>query len=420
MRSVPSFILYALLLFPVVVSGCKTESATSTHDHAELGETKVEEEFERGPHGGRLLTSGPLSLEVTIFEKNEPPKFHVYAFKEETPLNPASVVLHLTLTRIGHQVDTISFVPDQDYLKSAQIIYEPHSFESHIRAEFEGKTYEWDYSSYEGRTTLTPEVVTSQGIVVEEAESKLIEELLEVRGEIRAVSRGISHLSPRFSGILLEAKHHTGDFVKEGEILALIESNESLRPFQLRAPISGVIMEEHAVAGESIASSDTIYVIADLTQVWGDFRVYPNDLEKVKRGQKITVRVEGVSLPLHSSISYIAPYADERTRAVVVRAVISNTDGLLRPGLFAGATIIVDEKPVSVAVKKTALQTFRDWNVVFRNVGDTFEIAPVTLGRSDAIWVEIKEGLLPGMRYVSDNSFLLKADILKSGATHDH
>jgi cobalt-zinc-cadmium efflux system membrane fusion protein len=73
-----------------------------------------------------------------------------------------------------------------------------------------------------------------------------------------------------------------------------------------------------------------------------------------------------------------------------------------------------------VAVKASALQTFRDWDVVFLRMGDLFEAVPVEIGRRDLEWVEILSGLPLGAAYAGDNSFIIKADVMKSGATHDH
>jgi membrane fusion protein, heavy metal efflux system len=94
--------------------------------------------------------------------------------------------------------------------------------------------------------------------------------------------------------------------------------------------------------------------------------------------------------------------------------------GIWRPGLFTQGAIQLGEHLAAVAVPAAALQTFRDWTVVFLNEGTAYEVLPVTTGRRDGELVEITAGLEPGLRYVTGNSFLLKADILKSGASHDH
>jgi cobalt-zinc-cadmium efflux system membrane fusion protein len=75
---------------------------------------------------------------------------------------------------------------------------------------------------------------------------------------------------------------------------------------------------------------------------------------------------------------------------------------------------------VALAVRTEALQTFRDFSVVFAQVGETYEVRMLELGRRDARHAEVLGGLKPGTRYVTANSFLVKADIEKSGASHDH
>jgi cobalt-zinc-cadmium efflux system membrane fusion protein len=84
------------------------------------------------------------------------------------------------------------------------------------------------------------------------------------------------------------------------------------------------------------------------------------------------------------------------------------------------ATIVVDEAEVPLSVAATALQTYRDWDVVFLNDGSVFQAMPVELGRHDQNRVEITAGLTAGQRYAAENSFIVKADVGKSGASHDH
>ena len=78
------------------------------------------------------------------------------------------------------------------------------------------------------------------------------------------------------------------------------------------------------------------------------------------------------------------------------------------------------EADVPVAVPLDAIQTYRDWKVVFGRYGEFFEVRPVELGRSDGKWVEVVKGLAPGTQYAAANSFVLKADLGKAGASHDH
>ncbi len=80
----------------------------------------------------------------------------------------------------------------------------------------------------------------------------------------------------------------------------------------------------------------------------------------------------------------------------------------------------IAEHAVPLAVRLSAIQRFRDFQVVFAKFEDSYEVRMLTLGRRDQEWVEVLEGLKPATEYVSENSYLIKADIEKSGASHDH
>lgn len=92
----------------------------------------------------------------------------------------------------------------------------------------------------------------------------------------------------------------------------------------------------------------------------------------------------------------------------------------MAPGDLVQGQIDVEKIEVPLAVDNRGLQSFRNWTVVFIKVGDTYEIRPLKLGLSDGRYTEILIGLNPGDNYVVENSYLIKADIEKSGASHDH
>jgi cobalt-zinc-cadmium efflux system membrane fusion protein len=84
------------------------------------------------------------------------------------------------------------------------------------------------------------------------------------------------------------------------------------------------------------------------------------------------------------------------------------------------ATVQLPPHDAALAVKNAGLQAFRDFTVVFAQVGDTYEVRMLELGRTDGTFSEVLGGLDAGERYVAANSFLIKADAMKSGASHDH
>ena len=217
-----------------------------------------------------------------------------------------------------------------------------------------------------------------------------------------------------------EGRKHIGDKVEKGEVLAIVESNQSLQPFEVKSQITGTVINGHLIVGEYVPENQWVYIVADLSEVWVDFHLPLTERESVRVGQSVSVSTGLDSGAITGNVSYIAPYADERTQSQLVRVVIPNPDGRFVPGMFVTGDLVLSNEPVRAAVRRSAIQTFRAWKVVFLNVGDVYEIRPLTLGRSDDEWVEVISGIEPGARHVTENSYTVKADILKSGASHDH
>ncbi len=198
------------------------------------------------------------------------------------------------------------------------------------------------------------------------------------------------------------------------------KTDRSLTRYEVRALFDGMVIEKHISVGESVKEDADIFVLADLSTVWVDVTVYAKDLNVVKTGQTVTVKSEALGLKTAGMLTYLGPLVGEQTRTAQGRVVVPNTSGQWRPGLFVTIEIVQEEVSVPVAVPVDALQTYRDWSVVFVQYGDLFEVRPLELGRNDGQWVEVLHGLLPGERYVARNSFILKADLGKAGATHEH
>ena len=137
-------------------------------------------------------------------------------------------------------------------------------------------------------------------------------------------------------------------------------------------------------------------------------------------GQKVMIDPGDSGERIESEIVYISPFGAESTQTMLARAVVKNADGLLRPGLFVAGEVVLYEREVDVAVTQDSIQTVEDKQVVFVREGDAFEVRPVQLGAQDAERAEITLGLLPGEEYVAANSFVLKAELGKAGAAHEH
>jgi cobalt-zinc-cadmium efflux system membrane fusion protein len=377
-------------------------------------------EAAKGPHGGRLLSDGDFATEVTIFERGVPPEFRVFFYAKNKPIDPATVKLTIELHRFGGRVDKIGFSKREDYLLGDKEIVEPHSFDVKVIAEHGGKTSRWEYDSYEGRTTMTLEAVNSSGIIIETAGPAKIKTTIKVNGRVLPNEDHMTHVIPRYPGIAKKIHKRLGDAVAKDEVVAVVESNESLQPYEVKSSIAGTVIGKDVRQGEFVKEGEVIYSVADLSTVWVDLNVHRKDFDKLKVGEAVTIFAGEGQTNATGTVSYISPFGAEDTQTMLARVELPNPKGHWRPGLFVTGEIIVEEAEVPLAIKTSALQTFRDWDVVFMQDGGMFEIAILELGRRDAEWVEVLSGLNPNQKYAAENSFIIKADILKSGASHDH
>lgn len=385
------------------------------HGHGE----KAEEEFERGPNNGRLLKKDDFAVEITIFEDGVPPQFRVFAYEDNKPLDLSKVQLTMELKRLDGEVNPFTFTPKDGALMGSATVEEPHSFDVSVKAVYDGKTYEWSFASYEGRTTITKESAEISGVKTEEAGSATVRETIGLTGRIVLNPNTTANVKARFPGVIRSVKKGLGETVNAGDVLATVESNESLQVYAVKSPISGVILSRNANIGE-VAGETPLFTVANLSDVWAEFHVFQRDLDKVKIGQSVKVRgVEGKTETL-GTINSLLPITEASSQTVVARVTIDNAHGHWRSGMTVRGDVVVTEREVPLAVKSSALQRFRDFTVVFAQVGETYEVRMLELGTNDGEWVEVLGGIKPGTPYVSENSFLIRADIEKSGASHDH
>jgi cobalt-zinc-cadmium efflux system membrane fusion protein len=415
-----SVFIAAIVAITLIVGGLLMFTGRETdHAHDEHGSHAETEEAERGPNGGRMLRDGDFAIEITIFEDGVPPEFHVYAFNDDDAVAPKDVQLKVQLKRLDGESNTFAFAPHENYLKGNGEVQEPHSFDVAVSATYKGKAHTWSYASYEGRTTIAPAAAAEAGVTAEAAGPATITSTVTLTGRITLDPSRAALVRARFPGIVKEVRKNIGDPVQAGDLLAVIESNESLQPYQLRAPIAGRITRRMVTAG-AMAGQDTLFEIADTRQVVAEFNVFPRHLTVIKELQPVTVKAMEGDAVLDTKIAVLSPVADPMTQAITARVVIDNTDGLWRPGMIVKGHVAVSTRDVPLAVKNTGLQPFRDFTVVFAKVGDTYEVRMLDLGESDGVHTEVLSGLKPGTAYVTGNSFLIRADIEKSGASHDH
>ncbi len=296
------------------------------------------------------------------------------------------------------------------------------------------------------KVKLTAKAIKDSGVKLEEAGAATIKTTLPLFGKIGPNEEAMARVSARFAGVVKQVRKRLGDPVKKGETLAVVESNDSLRSFEVKSEIDGTVIRRDVAVGEVVGDQTSLFTVADLRTVWVDLSVYSQDFEQLKIGQRVLIdtgsRASAGGVParlderagtvngnadaaggggsrVESTVAYLSPFGAENTQSMLARVVVPNPEGRLRLGLFVTGQIVLDEAEAPVAVRAAALQTLEQKPVVFVQEGDAFEARTVELGRRDDDWVEIVSGVLPGEKYVSANSFILKAEIGKAAAKDD-
>jgi len=405
----------ALLLLALVACG-GGEGVHGDADEHGAGEAAVE----TGPHGGRLLEDDAFALELAIFETGVPPEFRAWATDAGAPIAPGEVQLEVELRRFGDRTQKIGFAPAGDHLRGDATVEEPHSFDVTVRARRGGEAHEFRYESHEGRVEIEAAAARDAGIRVEVAGPSRIAEHLVLQGRIEPDGDRTAHVTPRFPGVAIDVRKQLGNAVAKDEVVAIVESNESLRPYEVRSRIAGTVIQKSVVAGEFVGTDAPLYVVSDLGRVWADLPVHRKDFERLRVGQRAWIDAGDGGDPVEGRIDYLAPVGSFDSQTLLARVTVPNAEGRWRPGLFVSARVEVDAIDAEIAVRSAALQRMHDWDVVFLAEGDTYEAQPVEVGRSDGTWTEIRSGIAAGASYVAEGSFVVKADVGKAGASHDH
>ena len=387
---------------------------------ATLAEEKqsVAGEYEKGPHKGRMLRNGEFALEVTIFETNVPPHYRLYAYQNDKPINPQEVKATVELTRLDGEVNLFTFKPENGYLTGDGEVVEPHSFDVKVAATYAGQAHQWKFPSYEGRTSMPADVAANAGVVVETVGPALIRNNVHLVGNVVLDANRRAAIKARFPGIVREVRVQQGQRVTRGQTLVMVEGNDSMRSYPVTAPFDGVVLARNTNIGD-VADANTLIEMADLSRVWVELHAIGEAAADLKPGQAVRIKSATGNAVVQTTVDALMPVATQG-QSVVLRALVANPDGRWRPGMTVSADVTIAEKKVPLAVKESGLQRFRDFTVVFAQVGDNYEVRMLELGARDGEYVEVLKGIKPDTRYVTEQSFLIKADIEKSGASHDH
>ncbi|MFL6602619.1 MAG: efflux RND transporter periplasmic adaptor subunit [Steroidobacteraceae bacterium] len=270
-----------------------------------------------------------------------------------------------------------------------------------------------------GSGAISPEAARAAGIEVVAARSARIQTTLTLYGAIRPNAEREQEVRARYPGVVRSVSKRAGDAVSKGEEVLTVESNESLQVYPVRSQFTGRLLDRRANPGDGVDSSTVLMRIADLSTVWVEFSVFARDVDHVRQGMRVFIQSADEDARAESRIEYISAAGDTDTQSVTARAVIDNRDGHWVAGQFVAGQIVIGDVQAAVAVVPTALQEVQGKPVVFVRKDQRFEPRPVELGHRAQDAVEILQGLSAGELYAGRNSYLIKADLLKSETEED-
>lgn len=270
------------------------------------------------------------------------------------------------------------------------------------------------------RAEISDAAAARAGVVTGIAGPRQIAETISVTGFISPDPKRVAQVTPRYSGSVLEVLVNPGEHVEVGQTLAQVENQATGVAYPVISPLAGEVVEIHLRPGE-LADDESHILVADLSEVWAQLRIFNSDQTRIKQGQTVEVStLNGSSTPSQGVVSYISPIASSGNQSRLARVVLDNRDGDWSPGLYVNAIIEFSRQEVPISILRPALQSFEGSTVAFVKEGETYEARPLQIGRQDTQAVEVISGLVAGEEYVTQNAFLIKADILKSGAAHQH
>lgn len=266
---------------------------------------------------------------------------------------------------------------------------------------------------------LSEKAIQNARIQLMDAASGTVYQTLPLIGRITLNQNKTASVTARFPGIVREVMKAQGEAVKAGDVLATIESNESLQVYAVKSPIDGVVLSRSINIGDG-AGDAAMFTIADMNELWVEFHVFSQDADHIVSGVPVTVSSSECEKYQEIRIQSLLPITEASSQTLLARAIIQNLDSHWLPGMSVRGDVVVESRGVPLAVRTSALQQLEDQKVVFVKSGDVFKARPVKTGLQSKDWTEITEGLKAGETYVSEGSFVVKAEIGKASAEHEH
>lgn len=276
-----------------------------------------------------------------------------------------------------------------------------------------------DHDEESRHARIPAEMAARVGIRAEPVAAGTLRDEHRMQGLLVPVDGKVARVSARFPGPVRAVHVNVGDRVRAGQRLASVESNLSLSRYDVTAPIAGTVLARQVAVGD-LAGEQVLFELADLDELWVDLHLFGADADHVEIGMPVQIERLSDGAKAQSELERVLPGAATASQSTVARARLINTDGRWRAGTAVRAAVTVTERAVGRVVPISAVQRMDGEDVLFVQNGDEYEAREVTLGERDGARVEVLAGVEVGERVVVEQSFLVKADIEKAGAAHEH
>lgn len=197
--------------------------------------------------------------------------------------------------------------------------------------------------------------------------------------------------------------------------------------FVIRAPISGMISQKDIVVGENVQLADQLFVIENLRDLWLEFNLPNTSTIQLQAGQILNFKTNGSDQNYQAKVQTLNSQADLQTGRLQVRAKVTTQADVLRPNVLVNVFVTDAQAKTALRVQKKALQQVEGKPVVFVIESEEkglvhlkAQLIEVGVSSQDGQWLEVISGLTEGQKYIADGSFLLKSELEKDEAGHEH
>ena len=272
-----------------------------------------------------------------------------------------------------------------------------------------------------GPVTISSDQARAIQLKLAVADLRPFEETIELNAQVELLPNSQADVSLRISGQVTEISANLGDQVTKGQRLAVVQSRLVGNPppsTLVTAPLSGVVDRRQVNLGQPVEPDTVLFHISDRRRMLVVAKVYEEDLAVVSVGQ--AARVHPLAYPdktFTGKVTLISPDLDPETRTVSVWIEVDNPNGLLRPDMFATASVVVKRDEGALTIPNTAILEANGEKFVFVKEGDKFHRVEIAVGASNDEYTVVNDGLVPGDQVATEGNREIYTLYLTGGQT---